>query len=121
MPNPQVLLLQAQDSPAETYYLSPEKLLSGNPQQTVWMHYTDPSGKFFTGIWRSETGKWNISYTEEEYCHMLEGISVITSSDGTSVQVQAGDSFVIPAGFSGTWEVVATSTKRFVIYEANGV
>jgi uncharacterized cupin superfamily protein len=33
------------------------------------------------------------------------------------VTVGAGDSFVVPRGFVGTWEVVATTTKRFVIHE----
>jgi hypothetical protein len=33
--------------------------------------------------------------------------------------VAAGESFVIPRGFVGTWEVVETTVKRFVIYEAS--
>jgi uncharacterized cupin superfamily protein len=35
---------------AEAYQLPPEKLLAGNPNQTGWMHYTDPTGKFCTGL-----------------------------------------------------------------------
>jgi uncharacterized cupin superfamily protein len=101
----------------EDYYLAAEKLIGGNPKQTVWMHYTDPSKQFFVGIWRSEPGKWRIAYTEEEYCHMIDGISVLTSDTGETVTVRAGESFVVPRGFAGTWEVVETSTKRFVIYE----
>ena len=99
------------------YFLPPEKLVSGNPKQTLWMHYTDPTNQYFAGLWRSEPGKWRINYTEEEYCRMLEGRSVITDEAGHAVTVVAGDEFVIPRGFVGTWEVVETSTKRFVIYE----
>ncbi len=108
------------DSPIapEEYFLPPEKLVSGNPKQTVWMHYTDTSSQFLVGVWRSEPGKWRISYTEEEFCLMLEGASVITSEAGQSVTVRAGESFVIPRGFVGTWEVIEPTTKRFVIYEA---
>ncbi len=101
----------------EEYFLAPEKLLQGNPQQTVWLHYTDASGKFMSGFWHSERGRWNISYTEEEYCQMLEGLSIITDEAGTAVTVKAGDEFVIPRGFAGTWEVVEPTRKRFVIYE----
>jgi hypothetical protein len=36
---------------------------------------------------------------------------------GRTATEQAGDRFVIPRGFVGTWEVVATTTKRFVIFE----
>jgi len=48
---------------------------------------------------------------------MLEGTSVITNESGEVITLVAGDSFVIPRGFVGTWEVVVATTKRFVIYE----
>ena len=99
-------------------FVSPDKLVSGNPRQTLWTQYTDPSGKFFAGVWRSEPGEWRVDYTEEEYCQMMEGVSVLTSADGETLTVCAGDSFLIPRGFRGTWRVVERTTKRFVIYEA---
>ena len=102
----------------ETYFLPPEKLLEGNPRQTAWVLYTDPTGRFSAGIWHSERGRWKIRYTEEEYCQVLEGLSIITDQAGTAVTVRAGEEFVIPAGFSGTWEVVEPTRKRFVIYAA---
>ena len=102
----------------EEYHLAPEKLLMGNPLQQVWLDHTDASGQFFAGTWRSEPGKWHIRYTEEEYCELLEGHSVVTDSAGHATALRAGDRFVIPRGFLGTWEVVATTTKRFVIFEA---
>ncbi len=101
----------------EEYLLPPEKLLQGNPRQTVWVHYTDASGRFTAGIWHSERGRWKILYTEEEYCQILTGVSVITDQAGLAVTVRAGEEFVIPAGFAGTWEVVEPTRKRFVIYE----
>ncbi len=104
--------------PGEDYFVSPDKLVRGNPKQTLWTQYTDASGKFFAGIWRSEPGMWKVSYTEEEYCHMHEGVSVITGAEGQALTVRAGDSLVIPRGFVGTWEVVERTTKRFVICEA---
>src|ERR1700733_8592730 len=103
---------------AEEYFLPPQKLLQGNPRQTVWMHYTDPSAKFMVGIWHSERGRWTILYTEEEFCRILEGVSVLTDEAGGQVTVRAGDEFVIPAGFSGSWEVLEPTRKRLVIYEA---
>ena len=103
---------------AEEYFLPADKLIAGHPKQTVWRHYTDPSMRFFVGLWHSEVGKWHIAYAEEEFCQMLEGTSVITDGEGRAVTVRAGESFVVPSGFVGTWEVVEPTTKRFVIYEA---
>ena len=79
----------------EEYFLAPEKLVAGNPKQTVWMQYSDPTDKFFVGMWHSEVGKWKISYTEEEACQILEGESIITDQSGNATTVKAGDSFVI--------------------------
>jgi hypothetical protein len=118
MPAPAVHRFTATDkSIGEEYFLPAERLLEGNPKQTVWMHYTDGSGKFMAGIWHSERGRWRILYTEEEYCQVLEGVSVITDQAGRAVTVRAGAEFVIPSGFVGTWEVVEPTRKRFVIYE----
>ena len=113
-----ILKLPTVSAQADSYFLPPEKLLSGNPRQTVRMHYTDPTKQFFVGEWESEVGKWRISYTEEEYCQMLEGVSVITDERGHAVTVTAGDSFVVPRGFVGSWEVVRPTRKTFVIYES---
>lgn len=51
---------------------------------------------------------------------MLAGKSIITDQGGNVLTVAAGESFVIPCGFVGTWEVVEPTTKRFVIYEKAG-
>ncbi len=115
---PSILRFSDSTAAPQTYHLPPGKLISGNPSQTLLEHYTDPTRKFFCGIWHSEPGKWNIHYTEEEYCQILEGTSVLTSEDGVVMTVSAGDSFVIPRGFLGTWEVVQATRKIYVIYEA---
>ena len=46
--------------------------------------------------------------------HLLPAEKLIT---GHAVTVAAGDSFVIPRGFVGTWEVVEPTRKRLVIYD----
>lgn len=112
-----LLKLNNREAELEEYYLDSNKLISGNPKQSVWNHYTDPTGKYFSGFWQSEIGKWRISYTEEETCYLVEGVSIVTDEDGTSTTLKAGDSFVIPKGFVGTWEVVEPSRKLYAIYE----
>jgi uncharacterized cupin superfamily protein len=112
-----VQLLNSITSEPDQYYVAPEKLISGNPLQTLWMEYIDPSNKFFVGTWHSGVGTWKVSYTEFEECQILEGVSVITEQDGVAVTLRAGDRFVIPRGFIGTWQVVEPTKKTFVVYE----
>jgi uncharacterized cupin superfamily protein len=99
------------------YLPAPEKIVSGHPRQRVWSQYTDASQKFSVGIWECESGAWRIRYTEEEYCRIVMGRSLLTSADGVVREVVAGDEFVIPRGFEGVWEVIEHTRKVYVIYE----
>jgi uncharacterized cupin superfamily protein len=95
-----------------------QRVLAGEPRLTVWNHYTEPTGQFFAGVWAATRGRWAIRYTEHEFCHLLEGRVVITSEAGESMEFGRGDSFVVPAGFVGTWEVVEDCRKLYAIFEA---
>lgn len=95
----------------------PERVLGGSPRTTVRNHYADDSAQFFAGTWSSTVGKWRVAYSEHEFCHLLEGRVVLTADDGRAWSFGAGDAWVIPAGFSGTWETVEPATKRYAIFE----
>ena len=77
--------------------------------------------KFDAGMYRS--GKVRAEITEpygvNEYMHFLEGSVTLTSTDGTVTEVNAGDSVVIPADWTGTWDTEGY-TKIYVIYSPNG-
>ncbi len=102
----------------QVYYVSEHKLISGNPKQQVWVEYESPDREFCAGVWASEVGEWKVQYTEQEYCCILEGRSVLTHADGTAQEFSAGMEFIVPCGFVGSWRVVEPTRKRFVIYEA---
>jgi uncharacterized cupin superfamily protein len=101
----------------ETYYADEQKRVEGKPQQSLWNHYSDPSEQFHSGVWQADVGRWKVSYTEYEFCQILAGISILHGSNGSSKKLVAGDNFVIPAGFSGEWEVVEVTKKIYVIFE----
>ena len=117
--NSQLIFLDAKSADPEVYYVAPEKRIEGNPQQRLWNLYTDATGQYFSGFWESDVGKWSVCYTEEETCHLIEGVSIVTDSDGNATTLRAGDHFVIPKGFEGTWEVIVPTRKLYAIYEAS--
>ena len=104
--------------PKEDRYSPPvDRVLAGQPNQRILTYYADPSGVFSSGIWDGERGKWRVNYTEHEYCHMLAGEVELTDLHGDARRFGPGDSFVVPAGFEGTWENLSPARKLFVIYE----
>jgi uncharacterized cupin superfamily protein len=90
-----------------------DKLISGDPVHTTW-NIEDKDG-LYCGIWQSTPGKWRISYAEWEYIRILQGVSVLTDQTGKTVTLRAGDSWIIRPGFEGTWEVLETTVKDYVI------
>lgn len=93
---------------------APGRLLSGTPRFRTW-NVEEAAGGLYVGVWESTPGKWRIEYDEWEFCHILSGVSMIREDDGEATLVRAGDSFVIRPGFRGSWEVLETTRKEYVI------
>jgi len=94
-----------------------EKCTRGQPLQRTWHHFTSDDEKFFAGFWEAEPGCWKVSYTENEFCQIVAGKSILRDANGNEHELNAGDNFTIPSGFEGEWEVVETTKKIYVIYE----
>jgi uncharacterized protein len=93
---------------------APDRVVSGNPRFRTW-NVEEAEGGLYAGVWEATPGKWRIEYTEWEFCHILSGVSVIEEEGGAAVTLKAGDSFVLRPGFRGTWEVLETTRKEYVI------
>ena len=91
-----------------------ERIISGNPQFRTW-NLEEAEGGLYAGIWEATPGKWRIVYEEWEYFSLLSGYSIVTEDGGEPVQLRAGDRLVLRPGFKGTWEVVETTRKDYVI------
>lgn len=93
---------------------APGRVLSGNPQFKTWNAEETADG-LYAGIWESTIGKWQVAYEEWEFFQLISGVSVLTEQDKEPVTLRAGDAYVIRPGFNGTWEVVETTRKSYVI------
>ncbi|MBB2970502.1 cupin domain-containing protein [Mesorhizobium sp. RMAD-H1] len=91
-----------------------DRVISGDPKFRTW-NVEEAEGGLYAGIWEATPGKWRIQYDEWEFCHILSGVSVITEEGGEAVTLRAGDSFILRPGFRGTWEVIETTRKEYVI------
>lgn len=99
--------------PPEVDRPDPSRVISGDPVHTTW-NIEDRDG-LYCGLWQSTPGKWRVNFTEWEYVHIHSGHSIVTDSAGVETHLQAGDSFFLRPGFQGTWEVVETTLKDYVI------
>ena len=97
----------------------PDRLLAGNPQRTTWEHFLTANGDLSAGIWACEPGAWKIAFPvgKDEFFCVIEGRLRITDDDGDAAEFGPGDACVIPAGFTGTFEVLEAVRKHYVVIE----
>ena len=77
--------------------------------------------KFASGMYKSGKTRSVIDepYGVDEFMYFLEGGVTLTSSDGTVMEIKAGDAVTIPKEWTGIWDTDGY-TKIWVIYAADG-
>jgi len=100
---------------AEKGAVDAAKLVAGKPKTTTRNDFSNKKGRFHCGVWTSSKGKWNVKYGEDEFIVLLAGKVRLTAKDGTETTYKAGDAFVIPKGFKGTWETLVPIRKYYAI------
>ncbi|MDZ4812761.1 MAG: cupin domain-containing protein [Pseudomonadota bacterium] len=116
---PGIVLFELQQTAPEVDYPRPERLVASNPKRTTWNHYSNDSGEVFSGVWACEPGAWRIAMGahEDEFFFVTRGRCRVRSDDGVVSECGAGQSLVIPAGFSGVFEVVEAMEKHYMIVD----
>lgn len=67
------------------------------------------------GLWEGEPGHVSFdSWPYTEFCVMLAGRVALVDREGGRREFIAGDAFVVPRGFSGTWQTLEPARKYFV-------
>lgn len=84
-------------------------------RSSTWKHFNEPGKKAFAGIWEAGPHLERCQCDFDELCHILEGTVRLTDDEGESCMFGPGDSFVVSAGFQGTWENLTEVRKVFFI------
>lgn len=86
--------------------------------------HTSTDGAFQTGMYKSGAMREEIAaapgYPVEEFLYFLSGSVKLTSSDGSSMVVHAGESVTIPKGWTGVFETKGY-TKIYVVYDPSAI
>ena len=93
----------------------PSRPLRGDTTYKTLDVFSGNGGKANAGVWEATAGAFR-SHIQGyiEFCHIVEGSCRLVDPDGSVHHFQAGDSFVLPDGFSGHWEVDERVKKVFV-------
>ena len=74
--------------------------------------------RFSSGVFSSTAGYAEFeSYPADEFCYIFSGEATLTSADGTTIKLKAGDAITIPKGWKGRWDT-SGYTKYHVSYKS---
>lgn len=102
--------------------MEPGEIVTSDPavvdkpyQARSWRHFENADKGAIAGIWEAEPHLERCHCDFDELCHLLEGRVRLTDAEGRSRIFGPGDSFVVAAGFRGTWENLGRVRKVFFI------
>lgn len=96
-----------------------DRLVAGDPLRTTWEHFVAVTGDMSAGIWACEPGAWNIAFADgkDEFFCIIAGRIAVADSDGKRAEFGPGEAGVIPAGFTGRFEVIEAVRKYYVVVD----
>jgi uncharacterized cupin superfamily protein len=81
--------------------------------------YKDAKGETLVRIWESGPGVLvTDGYPYDEYCNVLAGQLEVTNAAGGRHTYGPGDTFVIPKGWRGTWNMKTRFRKQYIALTA---
>jgi uncharacterized cupin superfamily protein len=74
-------------------------------------------GDFVVALYESEAALIDVSYpfSYDEFVTVLEGRVILTSLSGEKQTYEVGDSFLVPKGWQGTWDMPVKFREMIII------
>jgi uncharacterized cupin superfamily protein len=95
-----------------------DTVVAGAAHPTAYTAYADPSGVFTVGVWACDAGTLEINNLAiDEACYLLKGEVIISDAHGNSERFVAGDAFLLPRGFVGTWHMPVAILKYNAMFK----
>ncbi|WP_287149990.1 cupin domain-containing protein [Mesorhizobium sp.] len=77
-------------------------------------------GQIRVGIWEATAYTERlVNYPKDEFMYVIEGSVTIVEEDGREETFGQGDSFFMPAGFTGLWRQDEAIKKYFMVFDAH--
>lgn len=95
----------------------PDELILKGLQNTSEAQLFD--GEFIAFVWQGDDGILLVEeHPFDQFVQVLNGTAILTEKGGSPQEFNVGDSFIVPKGFTGTWEI-RNGFREFIIFESN--
>ncbi|MFD6700394.1 MULTISPECIES: cupin domain-containing protein [unclassified Microbacterium] len=83
--------------------------------------HVDTRNGIEVGVWEGTAGRFPArrdGYTE--ICQILSGHAILHTDGGGDVELNVGDTIVMPTGWTGSWEMLEPTRKLYIIVHDRG-
>ena len=99
-------------------YISDDAVADGIADERGHMFFTNAAGTVNVGVWQcTPCTEVTRDYPYDQCCFVLEGAVTITDQNGHAETYTAGDSYVIPRGFNGSFKMTGNYKNYFITAE----
>ena len=95
--------------------IEPSWILEGEPQARGTILLQSADKRVSSGLWSCTAGRFQWTFSWDEFVHVLEGEATITDEAGNTLTLQAGESAHFPLGLKTEWHVPNFVKKTFTI------
>ena len=99
-------------------YISADTVVDGTAEEQGHIFFTNTAGNVNAGVWECTSCTERIrDYPFDQCCFVLEGSLTIIDESGHSDTFKPGDTFIIPRGFNGDWQMTERYKNFFITVE----
>lgn len=99
-------------------YIAADSVADGVAHERGHMFFTNAAGNVNVVVWECTPCIEEVrDYPFDQCCFVLEGSLTITDQSGHAETFELGDSYVIPRGFNGTWQMTEHYKNYFITVE----
>ena len=99
--------------------LPPEQIIEGSLEPHIWISAQTADKKVTHGVWDCGACRFTWDYEWDEFVMVLEGEVTITTGDGATHRLKAGDFAHFRPGLKTTWQVDNYVKKTFTLRTAD--
>lgn len=113
---PTHVLHSVASAPLEGFAPKPTAITPGQVEASLALWHGMPGVE--SGVWEASPGTFTATRDGyHEVCYVVAGSVTVTEDGGAPIELAAGDLFVTPAGWRGTWMVHEALRKVYVTVE----
>lgn len=98
--------------------IEPAWVLEGSPRARGKVLLQSADRKISSGLWECTAGRFQWTFTWDEFVHILDGEVSISQQGGPTITLKTGDLAHFPAGLKTEWLVPGYVRKVFTVRTA---